>query len=78
MYGNVDAALLWLRLIAKYLVNECNMVRSKACYCIFCRKDEDGKFELGMSVHVNNVFMAGNSETLEKIKELIKLNFNMQ
>ena len=25
MYGNVDAALLWLILLAKYLMNECNM-----------------------------------------------------
>ena len=30
MYGNVDAALLWLRLLAKYLVNECNLKRTKA------------------------------------------------
>ena len=25
MYGNVDAALLWLRLLVKYLVNECSL-----------------------------------------------------
>ena len=24
MYGNVDADLLWLRLLAKYLINKCN------------------------------------------------------
>ena len=30
MYGNVDAYLLWLRLMAKYLINKCNMKRSKA------------------------------------------------
>ena len=34
-YGNVDAALLWLRLVAKYLVKECNLKRSKADLCIF-------------------------------------------
>ena len=30
MYGNVDAALLWLRLLDKYLVNECNLKSIKA------------------------------------------------
>ena len=44
MYGNVDAALLWLRLLAKYLVNECNLKRSKADSWIFFRKYEEGKF----------------------------------
>ena len=40
MYGDVDAALLWLRLLAKYLFNECNLKRSKADPCIFFRKYE--------------------------------------
>ena len=30
MYGNVDADLLWLILLSKYLINECNPKRSKA------------------------------------------------
>ena len=34
MYGNVDAALLWLRLLVKYLFNERNLKNSKADYCI--------------------------------------------
>ena len=35
MYGNVDAALLWIRLLAKYLVKECNLKKRKADSCIF-------------------------------------------
>ena len=31
-----------------------------------------------MSVHVYDVFMSGKPETLEKIKEKINLNFNIQ
>ena len=31
-----------------------------------------------MSVHVDDVFMAGNRETLEKIKDNIKPNSNIQ
>ena len=29
MYRNVDAALLWLRLLDKYLIDECKLKRSK-------------------------------------------------
>ena len=54
MYYNVDTALLWLRLIAKYLIKKWNMKRIKAYSC--------------MSIDVDNVFMAGSIETLEKIK----------
>ena len=68
MYGNVDAALLWLRLLAEYLVNECNLKRSNADSCIFFQKDEKGNLELVMSVHVDDVFMAVKLETLKDIK----------
>ena len=30
IYGNVDAALLWLRLLDKYLIKECDMKRIQA------------------------------------------------
>ena len=30
MHGNVNAALLWIILLEKYVVNECNLKRSKA------------------------------------------------
>ena len=43
MYGNVDAPLLWLRLLAKYLVNKYNLKSSKADSCIFFRKYKKGK-----------------------------------
>ena len=60
---NVDADLLWLRLLAKYLMNECNMTISKAHSCIFYNNVDDGKLELVISVHVDDVFMAGRPET---------------
>ena len=31
-----------------------------------------------MSVHVDDVFMAGNPETFKKIKDMINLKFNIQ
>ena len=45
--------------------------------CIFFSKDEKGKLELVISVHVDYVFMAGKPETLKVIKERIKEKFNI-
>ena len=68
MYGNFDTALLWLILLAKYLVNERNLKRSKVDYYILFRKYEKGKLEIVMSVHVYDVFMAVSMEILKDIK----------
>ena len=78
MYVNVYVALLWLILLAKYLINEFNLKRSKSESCILCRKYGDRKLKLVVLVHVYNLFMAVNTETLRKIKEIIKLKFNIQ
>ena len=67
MYGNMDAALLCLRLLAKYIINVCNPKINKADSCIFYMKDGDGKLKLVMSVRVDSLFMAQNPETLNKI-----------
>ena len=77
MYKNIDAALLRIRLMAKYLVNKCNLKRSTADSCILFGKYEEGKLELVMSVHVDNVFMAGKPKTIKYIKENIKEKFNI-
>ena len=68
VYGNFDAALLWPRLLAEYLVNECKLKRINADSCIFFRKYEKGKLEIVMSVHVYDVFMAVSMEILKDIK----------
>ena len=67
MYGNVDAEILWLSLLAKYLVKKCNLKRSKADSYIFFKIYEKWKFKLVMSVHVDDVFMASKPETLKVI-----------
>ena len=78
MYGSVDAALLWLILLAKYLISGFNLKRSKSDSCIFYKKDEYGKLELVISVHLDDVLMVGNPDTLNKIKEMIKKKFNIE
>ena len=64
----MDAALLWLRLLATSLIKSCDLKRRKADSYIFYKKDGDGKLELVMSVHVDGVYMARKPETLKKIK----------
>ena len=60
IYGNVDAALLWLIMLSKYLVNECNIKRRNADSCILFRKYEKGKSKIVMLVHVDNVLISMN------------------
>ena len=59
MYGNLHAVLLWLKLLAKYLIKKCNLKISKADSYIFYKKFDDGKLEIVMSVNVDNVFLEG-------------------
>ena len=78
MYGNVDTALLWLILIVKYLINKYKPKRTKGDYCIFFKKYDNGKLELLMSVHVDDVFTTGKPETLDKTKEMITHKINIE
>ena len=68
MYGNVDSALLWIRLLDKYLVNKCNLKGEMQNPVFYLGNVEKGELELVMSVHVENAFMAGTPETLNNIK----------
>ena len=78
MYGNVDAALLWLIILSKYWINEFYLKRIESDSCIFYKKYDNGKLTLVMSVHVDDFLIARKPEALEKIKEMINLKFNIQ
>ena len=77
MYGNVDAEILWLRLLAKNLVNECNLRSSKADSYILFGKYEKGKSDIVMSVHVDDVLVAVKTEILKYITENTKDKLNI-
>ena len=68
MYGDVDTAPLWLRILGKYLIDKCNLKSSNSESCIFYKKYDKGKLELMISVHVDGVFMSRNKETLKNTK----------
>ena len=78
MYGQVDAALLWLRTFGDYLETKCGMKQSKVDPCIFYKKDEKtGELLLILSIHVDDVIVAGMAEHLEDLKVKIKERFNI-
>ena len=77
MHRNVYAEILWLILLDKYLVNECNLKMSRTYSSIFFKKDYKGRLELVMLVDLDYVFIAGKLETWKKAKEKIKENFNI-
>ena len=78
MYEDVGKALLRLILLDKYLIEKFTLKRSKYKYFIFLKKYDDRKLELVMSVHVEYVFMVGKPEKLDKIKDIIRQEFNMK
>ena len=64
IYVNMDVALLGMRLLAKYLIKICNMTRIKADSWILYKKGDNGKLDLVISVHADDVFLAGRTEKL--------------
>ena len=60
MYGTVDAAILWMKDIGKYL-KKIGMTESKADPCIFYLHQE-GKLVLVVAVNVNDTLLAGADE----------------
>ena len=54
------------------------MTGIQAGSCIFCTKNDGVKLELVVYVHIDGVFMEGRLETLENIKKVIKLKFNIK
>ena len=79
IYGNVDAALLWLRLLDKYLIKECDMTRIQADYLIFYKKYDRGKLKIVMSINVDYIFMTGRLETLGNILgDILQLSYALE
>ena len=76
MYGNVDAALRWLREFKEFLVKECNFTACVANPCILYYQ-ENGKLLIVMSIHVDDSMVAGRKEDLKKFYKKIRTRFNI-
>ena len=63
MYGNVDAALHWLREFKKFLVNDCGFVECVVDpFILFF--EENKKLLIVISIHVDDSMVAGRKDDL--------------
>ena len=76
MYGNVDAALRWLREFKKFLVEDCGFMACVADPCILYYKENE-KIIIVMSVHVDDSMVAGKKDDLVKFYEKVRKRFNI-
>ena len=57
MYGNVDAAIKFFKLLGRWLCDEMKMNQSQADPCVFYKLDEKEELMLIVSVKVKNCAM---------------------
>lgn len=74
IYGNVDAALIFYCLYAKYLI-KIGFLRSITNPCVFFLRDADNNPKLLASTHVDNTMISGTPKDIEELKEKIRRRF---
>jgi hypothetical protein len=76
-YGNVDAALRWLKTLMK-LLTEIGLTQSSVDPCLFYKKDANtGKTVLLVMLHVDNVDSCGTKEEIEWLKKKVREKFSI-
>ena len=76
MYGNVDAALRWLREFTQYLVGECGFKACRADPCILYKR-VDGVLKIVMSIHVDDSLCAGRKSDLDELYAKVRKKYNI-
>ena len=65
MYGNVDAALRWMKAFVKLCVSdEIGCQQSAVDPCLLYKKDEKGELILLIAVYVDDVLIAGKKKDI--------------
>ena len=59
MYGNVDAAIKFFKLLTSWLCEHMKMVQSQADHCVFFKLDENEELQLLVSVTVDDCDVTG-------------------
>ena len=78
MYGNVDAALRWMKAFVKLCVSEeIGCEQSAVDPCLLFKKDENGKLILLIAVYVDDVLIAGKKEDVDAFKNEFKKTYNI-
>lgn len=77
LYGNVNAALRFYNLYAKYLITM-GFIRSKTAPCLFILKNDQGEMIMLASCHVNDTQITGEIAELENFMCNLKKRFNIK
>ena len=76
MYGNVNAALRWLREFTEYLVKECSFKACRAYPCILYKR-VDGVLKIITSIHVDDSLCAGRKSDLDQLYAKLRKMYNI-
>ena len=76
MYGNVDAALRWLREFTNFLVSECGFQACRTDPCILYLR-ENGVLKIVMTIHVDDSLCAGSKKDLQILYEKIRTKYKI-
>ena len=74
IYGNVDAALIFYRLYAKFLV-KIGFLRSITDPCCFFLRDENDNPKLLATIHVDDTMISGTPNDIEEFKKKVRTRF---
>ena len=77
MYGNVDAALLWIRTLTGFLIEKCGMKQSITDPSIYYMKDTEGQLKIVLSVHVDDLMVSGKQADVDDLKSKVKTKFGI-
>ena len=69
MYGNVDAALRWMKAFVKACTSkEIGCKQSAVDPCLLFKHDEYGELKLLIAIYVDDVLIAGKKEEIKNFK----------
>jgi len=78
MYGNVDAALRWIRLKMKFLTSDkVGMEQNQTDRCVFYEKEDGGKPKLILVITVDDCAVGGTREAIEELLDKVESEFNI-
>lgn len=78
MYGNVDAALRWMKAFVKLCISEeIGCEQSAVDPCLLFKKDEKGNLILLIAVYVDDVLIAGRKEDVDEFKNEFKKTYKI-
>ena len=77
-YGNIDAALQWMRIFTKDLTERVGLTLSLVDPCLFYKKDKTtGELLLLVVVYINDILCAGGAKEIKWFKKQVKMNNNI-